>query len=84
MSEEKLPVSEKLKVLQSYTIYKSEKWWSAVVLVEAFGRKQVAIYLWTKKGDQWKRKQKYVFHDKGEWLQVKEVVDKLINKLSET
>jgi hypothetical protein len=54
VTEEKIPISEKLNVLQSQTIYKTEKWWSAVALVESFGRKQIAVYLWMKKDDQWK------------------------------
>jgi len=41
---EQLPISEKLKVIQSFMIYKTDKWWSAVALIEAFGRKQVAVY----------------------------------------
>jgi hypothetical protein len=47
--EEKIPISEKLNVLQTKTIYKSEKWWLAVALVEFFGRRQIATYLWIKK-----------------------------------
>lgn len=78
MSEEKLPVSDRLKVLQYETIFKSNKWWAAVALLESFGRRQVALYLWTRKGDQWKRKQKYVVHSKGEWLQIRDAVEKLI------
>ncbi|MEM2112079.1 MAG: hypothetical protein QXX08_09430 [Candidatus Bathyarchaeia archaeon] len=52
MTEEKFPISESLKVIQGITIYKTEKWWAAVTLVESFGRKQIATYLWSKKNDQ--------------------------------
>jgi len=79
--EEKIPISEKLNVLQSKTIYKSEKWWSAVVLVESFERKQIAVYLWMKKEGQWKRKQKLVIHNMGEWLQIKETIEKMLPEL---
>jgi hypothetical protein len=79
---EQLPISEKLKVIQSFTIYKTDKWWSAVALIEAFGRKQVAVYLWTKRGDEWKRKQKMVIHRKSEWASVKEAIEKLVEQLS--
>jgi hypothetical protein len=78
MSEEMLPVSEKLKVLQYETIFKSSKWWSAVALLESFGRRQVALYLWTRRGDKWKRKQKYVIHSRGEWTQIRDAVEKFI------
>jgi hypothetical protein len=78
MSEEMLPVSEKLKVLQYETIFKSGKWWSAVALLESFGRRQVALYLWARRGDKWKRKQKYVIHSRGEWIQIRDAVEKFI------
>ncbi|MEM2529612.1 MAG: hypothetical protein QXQ76_00490 [Candidatus Bathyarchaeia archaeon] len=82
MSEERLPISEELKVLEGTTLYKTGKWWSAVALVDSFGRKQVALYLWLNKDGKWKRQQKFVIHTKDEWSKVKEVVDKLIEKLS--
>jgi len=81
LSEDKLPISEELKVLQGITLYKSDKWWSAMALLDAFGRKQIAVYLWTKKDDQWKRKQKFVIHNKSEWTNIKENVEKLIEQL---
>ncbi|MEM2111803.1 MAG: hypothetical protein QXX08_07995 [Candidatus Bathyarchaeia archaeon] len=81
MSEETLPISEKLKVIRSTTVYKSERWWSAVALVESFGRKQIAVYLWMKKEGQWKRKQKLVIHNMGEWLQIKETIEKMLPEL---
>lgn len=81
MTEEKIPISEKLNVLQTQTIYKTEKWWSAVALVESFTRKQIAVYLWMKKDDEWKRKQKLVVHNKAEWLQIKEAIEKLLPEL---
>jgi len=81
LSENKLPISEKLKVLEGVTLYKSDKWWSAMALLEAFGRKQIAIYLWTKKDDQWKRKQKFVIHNKNEWANIQKNVEKFINQL---
>lgn len=82
MSEEKLPISEKLKVIDSSTLYKTSKWWSAIVLLESFGRKQIAMYVWLNKDGKWKRNQKFVIHNKGEWGQIKEAVDKFINQLS--
>ncbi|MEM3760767.1 MAG: hypothetical protein QXZ02_06640 [Candidatus Bathyarchaeia archaeon] len=81
MSEEILPISEKLKVIRSVTLYKSEKWWSAAALIESFGRKQIAVYLWIKKDGQWKRKQKLIIHNVGEWLQVKEAIEKMLPEL---
>jgi hypothetical protein len=34
MPEEKLPVSEKLKVLESVTLHKTSRWWSAIALID--------------------------------------------------
>ena len=45
LTEEKFPVSETLKVIRGITVYRTEKWWSAVTLLESFGRKQIATYL---------------------------------------
>jgi len=76
--EEKLPVSSELKVIESINLYKTSKWWASVALIESFGRKQIAIYLWTNKNGEWKRKQKFVIHSKEEWLKVKEAVEQLL------
>jgi hypothetical protein len=79
--EEKLPVSSELKVIESINIYKTNKWWSSVALIESFGRKQIAVYLWTNKNGEWKRKQKFVIHNKEEWLKVKEAIERLLPNL---
>lgn len=79
--EENLPVSEVLKVIESATVYKSERWWSAVVLIESFGRKQVAVYVWNRKNRDWKRRQKFVISNKKQWEQVKSVVEAFVSKL---
>ncbi|MCW4043050.1 MAG: hypothetical protein NWE90_04915 [Candidatus Bathyarchaeota archaeon] len=81
MTEEKLPISEKLTVLKAETLYKTEKWWSAIALVETFGRKQIATYLWLRKDDEWKRKQKFVIRSKKEWHDAKEVIEEMIEEL---
>jgi hypothetical protein len=80
--EEKLPISEKLKVIEALTLYKTDKWWSAVALIESFRRKQIALYVWLKKDGKWKRNQKYTIHNKGEWLQLKESIERLVSKLT--
>ena len=80
--EEELPISEKIKPIESVTLYKTGKWWAAIVLLESFGRKQIAFYLWLKSNDKWKRKQKFVIRTKEEWEKIKEIVDNLISKLS--
>ena len=82
MSEEKYPVFEKLTVLQGQTLYKSEKWWAAVLLLESFGRKQIAFYLWLRKGEDWKRSQKYVIRSREEWTKIRDIVEKFMPEVS--
>ena len=81
MTEEKFPVSETLKVIRGITIYRTEKWWLAVTLLESFGRKQIATYLWNNRAGQWKRRQKFVIHNQREWVQIKGAIDKLLPEL---
>jgi hypothetical protein len=79
--EEELPVSEKLKVLKSFTLYKTGKWWSAIVLIDSFGRKQVALYVWLNKNGKWKRNQKFIIHSRLEWFKIKETVENFVSQL---
>jgi hypothetical protein len=81
MESEKYPVSETLKILEGKTIYKTEKWWSAVLLLDSFGRKQIATYLWQKSGDQWKRRQKFVIQNNEEWGKIRTLIEELLPKL---
>lgn len=82
MSEEKLPISEKLKVLNAVTLYKTSKWWSAIALVDSFGRKEISLYVWLNKDGKWRRNQKYIIHNKGEWSQIKDAIDKFVTQLT--
>ena len=43
MLEEEFPVSESLTVHQGTTIYKTDKWWLAVLLVDSFGEDRSAF-----------------------------------------
>jgi len=76
-----MPVSPTIKVIDGKTIYRSEKWWSAALLVESFGRRQIAVYVWNKRKDEWKRRQKFVISNAKHWGQLKEVVEKLLPNL---
>ena len=81
MSEDKLPISEKLTVLDSVILYKTSNWWSAVALIDSFGRKQIATYLWLNKNGTWKRQQKFVIKNKEEWTKVREAIEKFLPNL---
>ena len=80
--EEKPPIIAPLKVLEYKTINKRFGWWSAVVMVESWGRKQICLYLWQKKGDRWARKQKFAIHSQEDWGLITDAVEKLISELS--
>ena len=76
--KEEFPVHEAVKVLAGETIYKTEKWWMAVLKIESFGRTNVAVYLWVKRKGEWKRQQKLTIGDIETWGKIKETVDKMI------
>jgi hypothetical protein len=79
---EQLPLSSFYKVIDYVTIFRSGKWWEAVVVIESLGRRSIAMYLWQKRNDHWKRKHKFQIRNMQEWSQVKEAIDKLAPKLS--
>ncbi len=76
MSKE-IPVSEFYKVVDYVTIFKSDKWWEAVAVIESFGRKSIAMYLWQFRDGKWKRKHKFQLRNLEEWEKVKNAVEKL-------
>ena len=74
--EEPFPVHETVKVLEGVTINKNDRWWSAALSIESYGRKQVALYLWNKSADgKWKRKQKFTIPSKDTWEKMKKTLD---------
>jgi len=79
---EQLPIIAPLKVIDYSTINKRFGWWSAVVLLESYGRKQICFYLWQKRGDKWKRKQKFAVHSQEDWQLMSNAVLKMINQLT--
>ena len=81
-TSEKLPISEVYKVVDHITIFKSAKWWEAIVVYEAYGRSSIGVYLWVKKNDAWKRQNKFSVRNLDEWNKVKNAVDQLAPKLA--
>lgn len=80
--KEQLPISSFYKVIDQVTIFKSDKWWEAIALIESFGRRSIAMYLWQFRDGKWKRKHKFQIRNSEEWEKVKTTVDKLAPKLS--
>ena len=81
-SSEKLPISEIYKVVDYITIFKSSKWWEAIVVSEAYGKRSIGIYLWVKRNDVWKRKNKFSVRNMDEWNKLKNAVEQLAPKLA--
>ena len=79
---ENVPIIAPLKVISYKTINKRFGWWSAVVLLESYGRKQVCVYLWQKRGDAWKRKQKFAIHSQEDWELITDAVGGVIEELT--
>lgn len=81
-SSEKLPISEFYKVIDYVTIFRSKKWWEAIVIFEASGKRSIGLYLWENRNGTWKRKNKFSVRSLEEWNKVKDAVDKLTPKLA--
>ena len=82
-STEKLPISEFYKVIDYVTIFKSSKWWEAIVVFEAFGKRSIGLYLWENRNNTWKRKSKFSVRTIDEWNKVKNAVEQLAPKLTQ-
>lgn len=80
-NEEKLPISEFYKVIEYVTIFKSQKWWEAVVIFESYGKRSIGLYLWQKR-DVWKRKHKFNVRNLEEWNKLKNAIEQLAPKLA--
>jgi len=81
-STEKLPISELYKVIDYVTIFRSTKWWEAIVVFEAFGKRTIGFYLWENRNNTWKRKNKFSVRNLDEWNKVKNAVEQLAPKLA--
>jgi hypothetical protein len=79
-SSEKLPISDFYKVIEYLTIFKSAKWWEAIVVYEASGKRSIGFYLWEKRNDVWKRKNKFSVRNLEEWDKLKAAIDQLAPK----
>ena len=100
MSEtnEQVPVDQFVKVIDYTNVYKTKKWWCAVVLADMAGHTKLMVYLWqwtakkknvggkwVESGEyHWKRKQKFGINSAKNWETIKKIIEeKYINKLPE-
>jgi len=81
-TDEKLPISDFYKVVDSVTIFKNQKWWEAIVVFESYGKRSIGMYLWQKREDIWKRKHKFNVRNLEEWNKLKNAVEQLTSKLT--
>jgi hypothetical protein len=78
------PVSETLNIINGETIYKTDKWWKALVSyyygesgnTTEFDR---AVYLWHNNSGEWKRKQKYLVRSHETWETDRELIEEFLN-----
>jgi hypothetical protein len=78
---EKLPISEFYKVIDYQTIFRSDKWWEAIVAIESYGRRSIAMYMWQFRDGKWTRKHKFQIRGADEWSRVKIAVETMLPKL---
>lgn len=79
--EEKFPVDETVHVIDGRTIYRTQKWWCAVILANMFGHDKIMVYQWQNRDGQWKRKQKFGINFAKDWVAIKSAIDEFIPKL---
>ena len=74
-----------IKVLFGNTISKGNGWWSAVLLVDTYGKIQVKLYLWQQRTDKtsgqlvWKRKQSWTVNPFS-WNDTVKVIAEMLEK----
>lgn len=81
-AEEKLPISDFYKIVDHVTLFKSPKWWEAVVIFESYGKRSIGLYLWQKRQEAWKRKHKFNVRNLDEWNKLKTAIEQLTPKLT--
>jgi hypothetical protein len=80
---ERIPIHDPIKVLRYRTIKKNNAlgWWSAVVLVEDHGKKQICFYRWRKRDKEWKREKKLSYRTRADWVAMRDAIEIYIPEL---
>jgi hypothetical protein len=81
--KEPLPVDEAIQVIDYRNIYKTSKWWCAVLLGNMFGHDKIMVYLWqwNDKTGKWKRKQKMGINFEKDWEKIKSAVEEFLPRI---
>lgn len=75
------PVHDDIDVQDGETIFKSDEWWKAVVLYEGYRGPEIAVYLWQRREDDWRRQQKYVVRSQEDWHDDKQAIEQFLSEL---
>jgi hypothetical protein len=89
-TEEKWPAFQdeegNIKVLEGKTLSKGNGWWSAVLLVDTYGKIQVKLYLWQQRQKkdtpgvmEWKRKQSWTVNSFN-WPETEKTINEFLEK----
>lgn len=79
------PVSEYYHVAAGETVFQTDQWWKAIVLVDRKGSwetQEVVIYLWQEVEGDWRRRQKYAIKDASDWADDVAAVNQLLDGAS--
>lgn len=80
-SQDVFPVSDYYRVSQGETVFQTDEWWKAILLVDQKGSyetEEVILYLWQQVDGDWRRRQKYAIKDVDDWKDDRDAVDDLI------
>jgi len=75
------PVSDYYGVVDGDTVFKSDSWWKAVLKIGEKGdyeTEEVMVYLWQKRDEGWKRRQKYTIKRESDWKDEVDAVETLL------
>jgi len=78
---EEYPVSDFYEVADGVTIFNSKGWWKAILNIEQKGdyeTNEVMVYLWQKRDEEWKRRQKYTIKSMSDWETEAEIVESML------
>jgi hypothetical protein len=78
----KFPIHSSLILIGGESIYRTDKWWKAVVeyqFEEGAEHAEVAVYLWHREDDNWTRKNKYVVKTAEAWADDLPVIERYLD-----
>lgn len=71
------PVSDYYTVAAGMTVFQSDHWWKAILNVVEKGNyetDEVMVYLWQKRDEDWRRRQKYTIKGENDWEEERAVI----------